>query len=145
MLRRNFLQGISLSAPFILMLEVPAEAQLSSGIDELVRELGFALEIPLAKAVAGSGGLLNVAREQLSASEFAQISEFMSGAERLIQQADNTIQAPMPKSMGEMALMMDELGLPAESTDKFKNFMLQYLRGRGGRKIVGLLQRAWQA
>jgi hypothetical protein len=51
----------------------------------------------------------------------------------------------MPKSMGEMALMMDELGLPTESTDKFKNFMLQYLRGRGGRKIVGLLQRAWKA
>lgn len=145
MRRRDFLRGIPLSAPFILMLEIPAEAQLSGGIDELVRELGFALEIPLTKAVAGSGGLLNVAREQLSASEFAQISEAMLGAERLIQQADNTIQAPMPKSMGEMALMMDELGLPTESTDKFKNFMLQYLRGRGGRKIVGLLQRAWKA
>jgi hypothetical protein len=145
MLRRNFLQGISLSAPFILMLEVPAEARLSSGIDELVRELGFTLEIPLIKAVAGSGALLNVARETLSASEFTQISEFMSGVERLIQQADNVIQTPMPKSMGEMPRVMDELGLPAGSTDKFKTFALQYIRGRGGRKIVGLLKRAWQA
>jgi hypothetical protein len=89
--------------------------------------------------------LLNVARETLSASEFTQISEFMSGVERLIQQADNVIQTPMPKSMGEMPRVMDELGLPAGSTDKFKTFALQYIRGRGGRKIVGLLQRAWQA
>jgi hypothetical protein len=48
------------------MPQTPARAQLPGGVDELVRELGFALEIPLNKAIGGTGALLHIAREQLS-------------------------------------------------------------------------------
>jgi hypothetical protein len=144
MKRRDFLRAATVTAPLALTLHTPAKAQLSGGVDELVRELGFAFEIPLNKAVVGTGALLHVAREQLSESEFAQISEFVSGVERLIQQASTVVKTTMPKSMSEMAGIMEKLGLLAESTNAFRGFILEYLRSRGGRKIVGLLQKAWK-
>ncbi|MEY2625555.1 MAG: hypothetical protein RL412_1330 [Pseudomonadota bacterium] len=144
MKRRDFLRAAAIAAPAVLLNGPPAAAQLPGGIDELVRELGFAFEIPLNKAVGGTGALLHVARERLSESEFAQISAFISGVERLIQQATNVVKTAMPKSMGDMPAVMEKLGLPAESTNKFSDFILEYLRERGGRKPVGLLQKAWK-
>jgi hypothetical protein len=145
MKRRDFLQTAAITAPLVFMPQTPARAQLPGGVDELVRELGFALEIPLNKAIGGTGALLHIAREQLSESEFAQISEFLSGVERLIQQFRNVVKTTMPKSMSDMASVMEKLGLPAESTNEFRDFMIEYVRGRGGRKIVGLLQKAWKS
>lgn len=144
MKRRDFLRAAA-AAPVVFLNGPSAAAQLPGGIDELVRELGFALEIPLNKAVGGAGALLNVARERLSESEFAQISAFISGVERLIQQASNVVKTAMPKSIGDMPAVMEKLGLPTESTNKFSDFILEYLRERGGRKPVGLLQKAWKS
>lgn len=145
MKRRDFLRAAATAAPVVFFNGRPAAAQLPGGIDELVRELGFALEIPLNKAVGGAGALLHVARERLSESEFAQISTFVSGVERLIQQASNVIKTAMPKSIADMPAVMEKLELPAESSDKFSDFILEYLRERGGRKPVGLLQKAWKS
>lgn len=144
MKRRYFLRAAAVAAPVVLLHGPPAAAQLPGGIDELVRELGFSLEVPLNKAVGGTGALLHIARERLSESEFAQISIFISGVERLIQQASNVVKTAMPKSMGDMPAVMEKLGLPAESTNKFSDFILEYLRERGGRKPGGLLQKAWK-
>lgn len=144
MKRRDFLRAAAAAAPVVLLKGQPAAAQLPGGIDELVRELGFAFEIPLNKAIGGTGALLNVARERLSESEFAQISAFLSGVERLIQQASNIVKTAMPKSMGDMPAAMEKLGLSPEFTNKFSDFILEYLRGRGGRKPGGLLQKAWK-
>ena len=145
MKRRDFLRAATVTAPLAFMLHTPAKAQLPGGVDELVRELGFTFEIPLNKAVGSTGALLHIAREQLSESEFAQISEFISGVDRLIQQASNVVKTTMPKSMGEMSGVMEKLGLPADSTNKFRDFVLEYVRSRGGRRIVGLLQKVWKS
>ena len=144
MKRRDFLGAAVFVAPVAFLPARLAVAQLPGGVDELVRELGFSFEIPAKQAIGGAGALLNIARERLPESQFAEISAFLSGAERLIQQADNVVKGTLPKSMEGMTAVMDELGLPVDSTSSFKDFIIKYLRSRGGRKIVGLLERAWQ-
>lgn len=143
MKRRVFLSTLSAAGPVAFFSTSNAEAQLEGGIDELVREVGFALKIPLDKAVGATGALLHIAREQLRTAEFAEISAFLSGTERLIQQAGNVIKTALPTSIGEMGVALQSMGLPAESADELRRFLLDHLRRRGGRKIVGLLQKAW--
>jgi hypothetical protein len=145
MKRRHFLGAAVFVAPAVFLPVRPAVAQLPGGVDELVRDLGFALELPAKQAIGGTGALMNIARERLPESQFAEISAFLSGVERLIQQADNVVKSMLPKSMEGMTTVMGELGLPVDSTSKFRDFIIQYLRRRSGRKIVGLLERAWQA
>lgn len=144
MKRRDFLRSAVVAAPLGLVHGIPAIAQLPGGIDELVRELGFALEIPLNKAVAGTGALFHIARERLSESEFAQVSTFISGVERLIRQAGNVIKTDLPASLSGMPVVMEKLQLSNNATRQFEEFILDYLSSRGGRKIVGLLQKAWR-
>lgn len=143
MKRRDFLRAAAITG-LMAPLVSPASAQLPGGIDELVRELGFALEIPLNKAVGGSGALLNIAREKLSESEFSEISEFVSGVERLIQQAGNIVSGGLPKSIDEMSIVMEKLALPVGATTQFQSFMSDYVGRRGGKKITKLLQKAWK-
>jgi hypothetical protein len=145
MKRRDFLRSAAVAAPLGLIHGVPAIAQLPGGVDELVRELGFALEIPLNKAVAGTGALFHIARERLPESEFAQVSTFISGVERLIQQAGNVLKADLPKSFSDMSVVMEKLQLSKNSSRQLEEFIVEYLRSRGGRKIVGLLQKAWKS
>ena len=145
MKRRDFLYSAVVAAPLGLMHGTPAIAQLPGGVDELVRELGFALEIPLNKAVAGTGALFHIARKSLPESEFAQVSTFISGVERLIQQAGNVLKLDLPKSFSDMSVVMEKLQLSNNSSRRFEEFIVEYLRSRGGRKIVGLLQKAWKS
>ena len=144
MKRRDFLCAATIAAPVALLSDQPAAAQLSGGVDDLVRELGFVLEIPTSRSVGGTGALMHIARERLSESEFAEISAFVVGVERLIQQASNVVKTALPKSMADMPLVMEKLGLPADSTDRFKTFVLDYLGSRAGRQIVGLLKSTWR-
>lgn len=122
-----------------------ANAQLSGGVDELVRELGFAFDIPVTRAIGSAGALMHIARSRLPDGEFRQISEFISGTERLIQQASNVVSGGLPTSIDGMPAVLEKLSLPADSSGEVQEFILQYLRERGGRKIVSLLTKAWRA
>lgn len=143
--RRNFLRSAVCAGPAGLLLADTAEAQLAGGIDELVREAGYALEIPVTKAVAGTGALLHVARETLPALEFAEIAKFLPGAERLIFQAANVVSGALPKSLQDMGAVMEKIQLPAETTEQLRSFVLDYLGRNGGRKVVALLRKAWRS
>lgn len=66
MKRRDFLCAATIAAPVALLSDQPAAAQLSGGVDDLVRELGFVLEIPTSRSVGGTGALMHIARERLS-------------------------------------------------------------------------------
>ncbi len=142
--RRNFLQSGLCAAPAALLLAKPAAAQLAGGVDELVREAGFALEIPVTKAVAGTGALLHIAREALPALEFAEVAKFLPGAERLIFQAANVVSGALPKSLQGMGAVMEKIQLPAEASEELRGFILDYLGRNGGRKVVALLRKGWR-
>lgn len=143
--RRSFLRSAVCAAPAALAFSSTASAQLGGGVDELAREVGYALEIPITKAVAVTGALLHVARETLPALEFAEISKFLPGTERLIFQAANVVSGALPKSLDGMGAVMEKIQLPAETTDRLRGFILDYLGRNGGRKIVALLRKAWRS
>jgi hypothetical protein len=63
----------------------------------------------------------------------------------LIQQAGNVLKADLPKSFSDMSVVMEKLQLSNNSSRRFEEFIVEYLRSRGGRKIVGLLQKAWKS
>lgn len=142
--RREFLRLSSLVAPASLAFANPAAAQLAGGIDELTREAGFALELPVSKAVAVVGALLHIAREKLPSLEFAEITKFLPGAERLIFQAANVVAGPLPKSLDGMPAILEKIALPEDTTVRIRDFVFEYLGNNGGRKAVGLLRKAWR-
>lgn len=142
--RRNFLQRTACAAPAALLFATPAVAQLAGGIDELVREAGFTLQIPVTKAVAGTGALLHIARETLPALEFAEVAKFLPGTERLIFQAANVVAGALPKSLQGMGAVMEKVQLPVEASEELRSFILDYLGRNGGRKVVSLLRKAWR-
>lgn len=142
--RRNFLQTAVCAVPASLVLANTASGQLAGGIDELVREAGFEFEIPVNKAVAVIGSLLHVAREKLPSLEFAEVGKFLPGAERLIFQAANVIAGALPKSLDGMAEIFEKIQLPPETEPELRGFLLDYLGQNGGRKVVGLLRKAWR-
>jgi len=142
--RRNFLHTAVCAAPAVALLAKPAAAQLAGGVDELVREAGFTLEIPVTKAVAGTGALLHIARETLPALEFAEVTKFLPGAERLIFQAANVVAGALPKSLQGMGAVMEKVQLPVEASEELRAFILDYLGRNGGRKVVALLRKAWR-
>lgn len=144
MKRRDFLGRAVLTLPWALGLGSEARAQLEGGIDELTRELGFALELPVKKAVAITGALLHIARERLSTLEFADVTKFLAGTERLIFQAANEVNGALPRTIDGLAPILAKLSMPTDSGDKAQGFIAQYLREKGGRKVVALLQKAWK-
>ena len=144
MKRRDFLKATGLALPVAWGLGSEARAQLAGGIDELTRELGFALELPVNKAVAVTGALLHIAREKLLRLEFAEITKFLPGAERLIFQAANVVNGALPKTMEGMSPILEKIALAPEVGDDCRAFIVQYLREKGGRKVVALLQKAWR-
>ena len=143
--RRDFLHTAACAAPAALVFAQPAAAQLVGGVDELAREVGFTLEIPLAKAVALTGSLLHIARENLPSLEFAEIIKFLPGAERLIFQAANVVAGALPKSMAGMGAVLEKVELPAETSEALRGFVLDYLGRNGGRKVVALLRKSWRS
>jgi len=121
----------------------PATAQVQGGVDEVVRELGFALELPVSKSVAATGTLLHVAKTRLPESEFVALTEFLPGIERVINQAANVLAADMPKDMASVPAAYDKLALPRDQIRTHRNFILDYVRKNGGKKAVASLQKAW--
>lgn len=145
MKRRDFIARMASAVPVVMLTGSRAEAQLAGGIDELTRELGFALEIPFNKAVAVTGALLHIARDKLLNLEFVEVTKFLPGTERLIFQAANVVNGALPKSMDGLPAILEKLTLPADAGDVCRDFIVQYLRDKGGRKVVGLLQKAWRS
>ena len=121
----------------------PATAQMQGGVDEVVRELGFALELPVSKSVAATGTLLHVAKTRLPEAEFIALTESLPGIERVINQAANVLAADMPKDMASVPPSYDRLALPRDQIARHRNFILDYVRMTGGRKTVASLQKAW--
>ncbi len=134
-------------ALFALMLScivvAPATAQIQGGVDEVVRELGFALELPVSKSVAATGTLLHVAKTRLPEAEFIALTESLPGIERVINQAANVLAADMPKDMASVPAAYDRLALSRDQIARHRNFILDYVRKNGGRKAVTSLQKAW--
>jgi hypothetical protein len=120
-----------------------AAAQVQGGVDEVVRELGFALELPVSKSVAATGTLLHVAKTRLPESEFVALTESLPGTERVINQAANVLAADMPKDMASVPAAYDKLALPRDQIKTHRNFILDYVRKNGGKKAVASLQKAW--
>lgn len=120
-----------------------AAAQVQGGVDEVVRELGFALELPVSKSVAATGTLLHVAKTRLPESEFVALTESLPGTERVINQAANVLAADMPKDMASVPAAYDKLALPRDQIETHRNFILDYVRKNGGKKAVASLQKAW--
>lgn len=120
-----------------------ATAQVQGGVDEVVRELGFALELPVSKSVAATGTLLYVAKIRLPEAEFIALTESLPGTERVINQAANVLATDMPKDMFSVPAAYDKLSLPRDQIERHRNFILDYVRKNGGRKTVASLQKAW--
>ncbi|MEN9526661.1 MAG: hypothetical protein RLY56_612 [Pseudomonadota bacterium] len=120
-----------------------AAAQVQGGVDEVVRELGFALELPVSKSVAATGTLLHVAKIRLPESEFVALTESLPGTERVINQAANVLAADLPKDMASVPAAYDKLALPRDQIGRHRNFILDYVRKNGGKKAVASLQKAW--
>jgi hypothetical protein len=144
MKRRDVLLRAALALPAALGLDTKAHAQLEGGIDELTREMGFALELPLRQAVAVTGALLHIALEKLPAVEFSEVTRFLPGAERLMLQAVNEASSALPKTMDGLAPFLEKLALVPETGIISRAFIVSYLRERGGRKVVAALQKAWR-
>ena len=143
--RRDFLLTTAVAVPASLFVSQPTAAQLSGGIDELTREVGFTLEISVQKAVAATGAALYVARETLSSLEFTEVKNFLPGTDRLFLQAANVIGGALPKTMKDLPAIMEKLALPPESASRLTGFILDYLGRNGGRKAAGLLRKAWKS
>jgi hypothetical protein len=116
---------------------------VQGGVDEVVRELGFALELPVSKSVAATGTLLYVAKIRLPEAEFIALTESLPGTERVINQAANVLATDMPKDMSSVPAAYDKLSLPRDQIERHRNFILDYVRKNGGRKTVASLQKAW--
>lgn len=142
--RRKFLSSTALIAPLTLLVGKEAFAELEGGIDELAREVGYKFEIPLNKSVGITGALFHIAREQLLKLEFVEIARFLPGLERFIFQSANVLSSALPKTMAGMPDVLQKLSLPPEATVSVRDFILGYLRDKGGKKIAGVLQRAWK-
>ena len=112
MKRRDVLLCAAFALPAALGLDTKAHAQLEGGIDELTREMGFALELPLRQAVAVTGALLHIAREKLPTVEFSEVTRFLPGVERLMLQAVNEASSALPKTMDGLAPFLEKLALP---------------------------------
>lgn len=134
----------ALSALVLLSLvATPVAAQVQGGVDEVVRELGFAVEMPVSKSVAATGALLHLAKARLSESEFATVTEFLPGTERVINQAANALAGDLPKDMAGVSSVYQKLALPPDQAARHRAFILDYVRKNGGRKAVAGLQKAW--
>lgn len=142
--RRKFLSSTALIAPLTLLVGKEAFAELEGGIDELAREVGYKFEIPLNKSVGITGALFHIAREQLLKLEFVEIARFLPGLERFIFQSATVLSSALPKTMAGMPDVLQKLSLPPEATVSVRDFILGYLRDKGGKKIAGVLQRAWK-
>ncbi|MBM4212826.1 MAG: hypothetical protein FJ179_03810 [Gammaproteobacteria bacterium] len=145
MKKRDFLKTTVLVLSVAWGFGSEVRAQLEGGIDELTREMGFALELSFEKTVAITGALLHIAREKLLSLEFAKVAKFLSGTERLIFQAANEVNGALPKTIEGLAPILEKLALPPEAGDNGRAFIVQYLREKGGREVVALLQKAWRA
>ena len=125
------------------LVATPTFAQVQGGVDEVVRELGFALALPVSKSVAATGTLLHVAKARLPEAEFVALTEFLPGTERVIDQASNVLVADLPRDMAGVPAAYDKLALPRDQIARHRTFILDYLRKNGGRKNVASLQKAW--
>lgn len=134
----------ALSALILLsLLSTPLTAQVQGGIDEVVRELGFEAEIPVSKSVAATGALLHLAKARLTENEFAAVTEFLPGTERVINQAANALAGDLPKDLAGVSSAYQKLALPPDQVSRHRAFILDYVRKNGGRKAVPGLQKAW--
>ena len=144
MKRRDVLSGVIALALPLEALAVETD-RLAANVHDLTRELTTAVEIPEAAAIATTGSLLHIAKRQLPILEFADVTRFLPGTIPLMQDAARVVKSGLPGSVGEMLPIMNRLGLPAETTIRCQEFIVNYLRDRNGRKIAGLLKSAWRS
>lgn len=156
MMKRIFLIVILLTICSVTAgLKSPAFAFDMDLVGLLTKNLGVTDQ----QAEGGAGAIFNSAAQQMSAEDFAKVSDAMPEVGSLIAAAPAAdtgsgtlggLSSTLSKSGGGMASLADlagsfsKLGLSSDMVGKFIPIVLEYAQAQGGDEIAGLLKMALQ-
>lgn len=133
----------------------PMASQESGLVDLLVSQLG----VTPAQATGGAGAIFSTAKQGMSTSDFAQVSNAVPGMDQMLSAAPS-VSSSMPGSSGMMgaatgalgssggavgnmanlAGSFQSLGLDSNMVNQFVPVILDYVKGQGGSSTMSLLQ-----
>jgi len=125
----------------------------------LIQLLSSNLGVTEKQATGGAGSIFNVAKQKLSADDFAQVAKAVPGIDNMM------AAAPKPKSEGVTGMLggasslfggsaasvdkaanlsgsFSQLGMNAGMVNKFTPIILDYVKSKGGEQTMKILQGA---
>ncbi|MET0066614.1 MAG: DUF2780 domain-containing protein [Candidatus Thiodiazotropha sp.] len=125
---------------------------------ELIQQLVTATGVDQQQAEGGAGLIFGLLKEQLSSSDFSQVSEAVPGVEGLIGAAPESggglggllggvASAMGAGNLGSMASLADgfsKLDLDMGMVGKFMPVVLSYLQSQGGEGLVAMVSKVLQ-
>ncbi|TBW54285.1 hypothetical protein EZI54_14320 [Marinobacter halodurans] len=140
--------GNKLDSGGVLM---PEDAVKVSGeASSLVTSLQDHLGVTRTQAAGGAGALLQLAKSQLGASSFDNITDKVSGLGSLLggsgEQSNNLLSSALSNisSMDDVEKAFSALGLQSSAIEQFAPLVLNFLKGQGvGQEMLGNLSSLW--
>ena len=136
-----------------LMGYPPVHAQDLELVDLLSSQLGITKD----QASGGAGSIFQLAKQNLSAEDFSSVSKAVPGIEMMMSDAPKTDgglsdlgnissmfggSSKKISGVAGLASSFEKLGLSSSMVEAFIPIILEYVKGSGGEKVMGLLKGA---
>jgi hypothetical protein len=123
----------------------------------LVQLLSKNLGVTEKQATGGAGSIFNVAKQKLSADDFAQVAKAVPGIDKMMATAPKSEgvtgmlggassllggSAPSVDKAASLSGSFSQLGMNAGMVNKFTPIILDYVKSKGGEQTMKILQSA---
>ncbi len=128
-------------------------------MNELIQQLVSAVGVTEAQAAGGSGLLLKLLQDKLSAGDFSELAAVIPNASGLLEAAPESGGGGLMGALGGLASSLgvgggkfgdlaglaagfSKLGLSADMIGQFSNVLLDYIQSQGGEGMAALVKKA---
>ncbi|MFO7558444.1 MAG: DUF2780 domain-containing protein [Desulfobacterales bacterium] len=149
-IRRSFLVVFAI----LMLTSYAAEAEDGGLISLLTSNLGVSEK----QAEGGAGSIFNIAKQSLSDNDFSSIAQVVPGIEKMMAAAPEEKtssgffdrissifggQSDKVEKLSKLKDSFQELGLSGDMVGKFMPIILDYVKEKGGEKLMSTLQNAF--
>ena len=123
---------------------------------ELIGQLTKKLSITQDQAIGGSGALFGLAKTKMKPEDFLKVSKVVPGMDSLLKAAPQPKQGSDPfgavtsavpgkaAGLASLAGSFKQLGLSPNMASQFVPILMEFVKGKGGSDVAGLLAGAWK-